>query len=99
MRQLHEALREGHPWVHGKQLLRNTDARTGRVRDLFKRKAVWELLIESDGRGCYRLKDPNSAIGPHRQRLYRRFGPSGQALVIQLSRERALRQGGARRRF
>jgi hypothetical protein len=45
-------------WMHGKTLMAEAGANGTKVGDLFKRHIdpSWKLLIESDGRGHYRLK-------------------------------------------
>lgn len=95
IRQLHVATLAETPWINGKQLLAGAGARTVRLRDLFKRQGLWRLLIESDGRGAYRLKRSAADAGVQKQRLYRRLG--GRGRVIDLSSERESRQAGARR--
>ena len=56
VRQLHEAALRGNPWRNGKELLRNAGSESNRMHDLFKSKRLeWPLLIDSDGRGLYRL--------------------------------------------
>ena len=56
IRQLHEAALAGNPWRNGKALLKNAHSGSSRLHDLFKsKKSEWRLLIESDGRGMYRL--------------------------------------------
>jgi hypothetical protein len=53
VRKLHEASRTDQPWVSGKLLLPDP---TSRMVDTFKSlKPSWRLLVESDGRGNYRL--------------------------------------------
>jgi hypothetical protein len=50
VRKLHEASKTDRPWVPGKRLLAK------RMVDTFKNlKPSWRILIESDGRGNYRL--------------------------------------------
>jgi hypothetical protein len=59
VRQLHAASRTDDPWVHGKELLRHKPAiESSSIRDLFKSKPNWKVLIESDGRSHYRLNLP-----------------------------------------
>jgi hypothetical protein len=59
VRKLHQASKTDDPWVEGKLLVQ------GRMVDAFKgMKPDWRLLIDSDGRGKYRLREslPNSLI-------------------------------------
>jgi hypothetical protein len=56
IRQLHEAALAGNPWRNGKELLKNASSESNRMHDLFKSKRMeWPLLVDSDGRGLYRL--------------------------------------------
>lgn len=55
---LHRAHMEGDPWRTGRQLLDHAGSSADRVRDLFKSQSDWTKLIESDGRGLYRLAIP-----------------------------------------
>lgn len=55
VRQLHEASKGQNPWIHGKTLLVHSNSQAMRFQDVFKNKAGWRDLIESDGRGHYRL--------------------------------------------
>lgn len=57
VRMLHEASNKADPWVHGKLLLRGS-IRSLRVSELFKSQLNWRALIESNGRGMYRLNLP-----------------------------------------
>lgn len=57
VRMLHEASKRPDPWVHGKHLLHGS-IRSMRVSELFKSQPYWRALIESDGRGKYRLNLP-----------------------------------------
>lgn len=59
VRQLHEAWREGRPWVHGKAALGVAKAKSRRLVDLFKSQPRWRELIRSDGAGLYRLNLPD----------------------------------------
>lgn len=54
---LHGASKRPDPWVHGKHLLHGS-IRSMRVSELFKSQPYWRALIESDGRGKYRLNLP-----------------------------------------
>jgi hypothetical protein len=52
VRKLHDASKTDDPWVEGTDLVR------GRMVDAFKGlKPHWRLLIESDERGRYRLRE------------------------------------------
>ncbi len=54
-KQLHEASKSENPWVHGKTLLARSGSQAMRFQDVFKNKKGWRTIIESDGRGYYRL--------------------------------------------
>ena len=54
-KQLYEASRSSNPWIHGKTLLANSGSQAMRFQDVFKNKKGWRDVIESDGRGYYRL--------------------------------------------
>ncbi len=56
VKQLHDASKSSDPWVHGKTLLNNSGSQAMRFQDVFKNKKGWRDIIESDGRGHYRLK-------------------------------------------
>lgn len=56
IRILHQASKTDNPWVHGKVLLYDSGSTASRIRDIFKSKVNWKEIIESDGRGYYRLK-------------------------------------------
>jgi hypothetical protein len=64
VRRLHEALLAGSPWVHGKILLNDAGSTCTRLRDMFRAQPVWKALIESDGRGYYRLNLAASSDDP-----------------------------------
>lgn len=55
VRLLHEAALLGVPWQNGKVLLEKANSQSLRMSDVFKSKAHWRQLIESNGRGAYRL--------------------------------------------
>jgi hypothetical protein len=59
IRALHDASKTEDPWVHGKSLVGGS-IRSQTVRELFKSKRNWRLLIESDRSGLYRLNVPLS---------------------------------------
>jgi hypothetical protein len=52
---LHQASRTENPWIHGKILLYEAGSTGQRLRDVFKSQKQWRILIESDGKGYYRL--------------------------------------------
>ncbi|MEM8832924.1 MAG: hypothetical protein AAGB32_00135 [Pseudomonadota bacterium] len=56
--QLHDAALSRNPWVHGKTLIAGTNSRSSRMRDIFKKKEIWNHLIVSNQRGSYRLNLP-----------------------------------------
>lgn len=56
MRELHRACDAGEPWQNGKQLLARSRSGSMRMADVFKSQPNWRDLIESNGRGHYRLK-------------------------------------------
>jgi hypothetical protein len=56
LHQLHTAASAGMPWCFGKELLAKAGANSQRMSDVFKSRPHWRDLIESDGRGRYRLK-------------------------------------------
>lgn len=53
---LHQAAVDGEPWQNGKQLLQQVGSESFTLSNVFKHKPVWKDIIESDGRGYYRLK-------------------------------------------
>jgi hypothetical protein len=55
MRALHAAAMSGDPWCSGKALLAAAGAKSRKMADVFKSKPDWLDLIESNGRGQYRL--------------------------------------------
>ncbi|MCU9849269.1 hypothetical protein OEZ60_14795 [Defluviimonas sp. WL0024] len=55
VRALHEAATRGEPWQSGKAILAAAGSRSLKMSDVFKSKRNWRLLIESNGRGAYRL--------------------------------------------
>lgn len=58
VRILHENVDKVGGWMHGKALMNEAGAVGTKVGDLFKRHEdpSWEMLIEGDGRGHYRLR-------------------------------------------
>lgn len=55
VRILHQAALAGNPWCNGVAILGEINCSTLRMSDLFKSKRGWRRLIESNGRGMYRL--------------------------------------------
>jgi len=53
---LHDAFEKGEPWVYGKVILHDVGSQCHRMRDVFKSQPQWRDLIESDGKGHYRLR-------------------------------------------
>lgn len=53
---LHTATQDGEPWVYGKVILHDVGSQCQRMRDVFKSQPQWRNLIESDGKGHYRLR-------------------------------------------
>lgn len=52
---LHEASETDKPWLNGKTILGRAGSACTRMRDLFKSQPGWRRLIDSNGRGMYRL--------------------------------------------
>jgi hypothetical protein len=52
---LYQASQTDSTWVYGKILLYEADSRSDCLKSLFKRQKQWRKLIESDGKGHYRL--------------------------------------------
>jgi hypothetical protein len=55
IRALHTAAQNGEPWCSGKALLAAAGAKSRKMADVFKSKPDRHKLIESNGRGQYRL--------------------------------------------
>ena len=55
VRILHAAAQRSEPWQSGKAVLGEAGSRSLKMSDIFKSKKDWPLLIESNGRGAYRL--------------------------------------------
>jgi len=55
VRLLHAAAQRGDPWQSGKAVLSLAGSRSLKMVDVFKSKKDWQLLIESNGCGAYRL--------------------------------------------
>jgi len=56
VRRLHAAAKAGTPWCMGKAILADAGAASTRMVDIFKSQKHWRELIDSDGRGKYRLR-------------------------------------------
>jgi hypothetical protein len=54
---LQQAAIEGEPWKNGKRLLAEVGSESFTLGNVFKHKPVWKQLVNSDGRGSYRLAD------------------------------------------
>lgn len=65
VRALHEAAKAGEPWQSGKEILAVAGSRSLKMADVFKSQTHWRALIESNGRGAYRL----AGLSTSRQRL------------------------------
>jgi hypothetical protein len=53
---LHDAAKTGDGWRVGKVLLAEAGSKQSKMHDVFKGQKNWQELIESDGRGQYRLR-------------------------------------------
>jgi hypothetical protein len=60
VRTLHQAALTGDPWCIGKAALHQAGSGCTRLSDSFKSQPNWRQLIESDGKGRYRLRLPAS---------------------------------------
>jgi hypothetical protein len=60
---LSRAAENGAPWQNGKSLLTEARSRSMRMADVFKSQPKWRELIESNGRGHYRLKIDQEPAG------------------------------------
>lgn len=58
IRQLHQASMTSQPWCKGSELIEKSQSRCYRLGDVFKSQQHWRELIESDGRGSYKLAIP-----------------------------------------
>jgi hypothetical protein len=58
VKRLHEAATSSNPWCEGKLILGEAGSSSTRMADVFKSKPHWRRLIDSDGRGRYRLRVP-----------------------------------------
>jgi hypothetical protein len=55
---LRRAAETDNPWCVGKSVLREAGSGCTRLSDIFKSQPLWRELIESDGKGRYRLRVP-----------------------------------------
>ena len=53
---LHEAFLRGEEWQHGAKILEQAGSLQFKMSDVLKARDDWQSLIESDGKGMYRLK-------------------------------------------
>jgi hypothetical protein len=58
---LHQAALTDDPWRTGKEILSQAGSTQSKLVDVFKSRKDWQLLIESDGRGMYRLRIDSAA--------------------------------------
>ena len=58
VKRLHEAATSANPWCEGKFILGEAGSSSTRMADVFKSQPHWRRLIDSDGRGRYRLRVP-----------------------------------------
>lgn len=56
LHQLYLASKQGKGWLVGKRLLHDVGSESFSLSNVFKHKPIWKRLIESDGRGRYRLR-------------------------------------------
>jgi hypothetical protein len=66
VRVLHEAAQSGEPWQSGKTILAMAGSRSLKMADVFKSQTHWRNLIESNGRGAYRLAGLSPAASTSR---------------------------------
>jgi hypothetical protein len=52
---LHRAALDGRPWQNGKVILSEAGSRSMKMGDVFKSQPNWRRLVQSNGRGLYRL--------------------------------------------
>lgn len=57
LQQLYEAAQSGEPWQSGKKLLERAGSVSFTMQNVFKSNPHWRKLIDSDGRGEYRLQE------------------------------------------
>lgn len=55
VRALHEAAEAGSPWRSGQAILSEAGSKSMKMTDVFKSQPHWRELIDSNGRGHYRL--------------------------------------------
>jgi hypothetical protein len=58
VKRLHAAAASSDPWCEGKLILGEAGSSSTRMADVFKSQPHWRRLIDSDGRGRYRLRVP-----------------------------------------
>lgn len=56
VKRLHEAATSSNAWCEGKLVLSEAGSASTRMADVFKSQPQWRRLIDSDGRGRYRLR-------------------------------------------
>ena len=56
VKRLHQAATSSDPWCEGKFILGEAGSSSTRMADVFKSQPHWRRLIDSDGRGRYRLR-------------------------------------------
>jgi len=66
LRLLWESAKNGRPWQSGKQLLKEAGSQSFSLSNVFKRNRVWRNLVQSDGRGLYRLHPDWIRMKPRR---------------------------------
>ena len=57
LQQLYDAAQSGEPWQSGKKLLERAGSVSFTMQNVFKSNPHWRKLIDSDGRGEYRLQE------------------------------------------
>ncbi len=57
LQQLYEAAQKNEPWQNGKKMLERAGSMSFTMQNVFKSNPHWRNLIESDGRGDYRLQE------------------------------------------
>jgi len=82
IKQLYDAGLSGHPYVHFKILLRNTDSRSFFMRDAFKCKPHWRKIIRHNRRGFYRLDEAFFPKNPGAQQPIVTIDPSFQSICF-----------------
>lgn len=56
LKELWRRAKEGDPWQSGKAVLSRVGSQSYSLSSLFRRNPVWRELVQSDGRGSYRLR-------------------------------------------